>query len=616
MKKQISTLMIALLSVGIVACNDDNNDSVSNTPIKEEATPNSIQLERMGTYDAQIYGASAAEIPAYDAASKRLFVVNAQKGMIDVLDLTNPNQPIYLQSLDAKQHLANSEVNSVAVHNGIVALAVQAEQKTDPGIVAFFNAKDASFISKVEVGALPDMLTFTPDGKKILVANEAEPSEGYAIDPEGSISIVDISDIKNPKAKVAGFTAWNDSKAELVEKGIRIFGPAATVAQDLEPEYITVSADGKTAWASLQENNAIAEIDLSKDQVMDIFPMGYKDHSLTENALDAGDRDSGINIKAWPELKGMYMPDAIAQYQVDGQTYLVTANEGDAREWLKDETAYFTTNDLSSGYAEEIRVKHLFNSKGFRTNGDYAAHLRQISPGVKGAKLNPVIFGECKLGTKEEVCVNNLIDDSQLGRLTISWTQGYQKDASGQPILDENGLMTYNALYAYGGRSFSIVDPKTKAIIWDSGSEFERKVTELFPENFNSNHEEIGIDNRSDNKGPEPEGVTLGKVGQKTFAFIGLERVGGIMVYDISNPKAPIFVQYFNDRSFKQEPLLDSAGQPVVDKDGVQIMREKSDLGPEGLVFISAKDSPNGKPLLVVGNEVSGTTTVYQIKTM
>ena len=227
-----------------------------------------------------------------------------------------------------------------------------------------------------------------------------------------------------------------------------------------------------------------------------------------------------------------------------------------------------------------------------------------------------MIFGECKLGTKEEVCVNNLIDDSQLGRLTISWTQGYQKDASGQPILDENGLMTYNALYAYGGRSFSIVDPKTKAIIWDSGSEFERKVTELFPENFNSNHEEIGIDNRSDNKGPEPEGVTLGKVGQKTFAFIGLERVGGIMVYDISNPKAPIFVQYFNDRSFKQEPLLDSAGQPVVDKDGVQIMREKSDLGPEGLVFISAKDSPNGKPLLVVGNEVSGTTTVYQIKTM
>jgi len=176
--------------------------------------------------------------------------------------------------------------------------------------------------------------------------------------------------------------------------------------------------------------------------------------------------------------------------------------------------------------------------------------------------------------------------------------------------------MTYNALYAYGGRSFSIVDSKTKAIIWDSGNEFERKVAELFPENFNSNHEEIGMDNRSDNKGPEPEGVTLGKIGQKTFAFIGLERVGGIMVYDISNPKAPKFVQYFNDRSFKQEPLLNSASQPVVDKDGIQIMREKSDLGPEGLVFIAAKDSPNGKPLLVVGNEVSGTTTVYQIKVM
>ena len=271
---------------------------------------------------------------------------------------------------------------------------------------------------------------------------------------------------------------------------------------------------------------------------------------------------------------------------------------------------------ITVGYAEEIRVKHLFNSKGFRTNGDYAAHLRQIALGVKGAKLNPAIFGECRLGTKEEVCVNNLIDDSQLGRLTISWTQGYQKDANGQPALDENGLMTYNALYAYGGRSFSIVDPKTKAIIWDSGSEFERKVAELFPDNFNSNHEELGLDNRSDNKGPEPEGVTLGQIGQKTFAFIGLERVGGIMVYDITNPKAPLFVQYFNDRRFKQEPVSNSAGQPVLDQDGAQIMREKSDLGPEGLVFIAAKDSPNGKPLLVVGNEVSGTTTVYQIKTM
>ena len=192
MKTQISALMLALLSVGMVGCND-NNDPI---PVKEEvveATPTTISLQRLGEYDAQVFGASAAEIPAYDAESKRLFVVNAKNGVVDVLDLSNPSAPVKLNSLDAKTHLANSEVNSVAVHQGIVALAVQATPKTDKGIVAFFKAKDLSFISKVEVGALADMLTFSTDGKKVLVANEGEPNEGYEIDPEGSISIIDVS---------------------------------------------------------------------------------------------------------------------------------------------------------------------------------------------------------------------------------------------------------------------------------------------------------------------------------------------------------------------------------------------------------------------------------------
>ncbi len=166
MKTQISALMLALLSVGMVGCNDDNDPIPVKVEEVVEDTPTTISLERLGIYDAQVFGASAAEIPAYDAQSKRLFVVNAKNGVVDVLDLTNPNTPVKLDSLDAKAHLANSEVNSVAVHQGIVALAVQATPKTDKGIVAFFKAKDLSFISKVEVGALPDMLTFTPDGKK------------------------------------------------------------------------------------------------------------------------------------------------------------------------------------------------------------------------------------------------------------------------------------------------------------------------------------------------------------------------------------------------------------------------------------------------------------------
>lgn len=610
MKTQFSALMIALLSLGMVACNDDQkNEATVTPPVVEEKTPNSIELVRIGGYETGIFGASAAEIPAFDAASKRLFVVNAKKGMVDVLDMTQPEKPVHIGELSARAYLAESEVNSVAVHQGIVALAVQAKNKTDNGIVAFFNAKDLTFISQVEVGALPDMLVFTPDSNKVLVANEGEPSAGYAVDPEGSISIIDVRNIQRPEVKIAGFSAWNSKKQSLVDAGVRIFGPDAqqyanittqgiattTVAQDLEPEYITISADGKTAWATLQENNAIAKIDLIKDEVVDIFPIGYKDHGLAENAFDASDKDLGINIQAWSGVFGMYMPDAIAQYQVDGQTYLVTANEGDAREWLVNADQYFKGDDLNAGYAEEIRVKHLFNSKGFRNNGDYAAHLRQIVPNVKGAKLDSSIF--CQNAPQVETCLSELIGDTQLGRLTISWTQGYKKDAlTGLPLLDQNGLMTYDKLYAYGGRSFSIIDPVSKKIVWDSGKEFEAKVAEMMPQYFNSNHEEAKFDDRSDNKGPEPEGVALGKIGNKTFAFIGLERQSGIMVYDISHPKKGQFVQYFNDRKMTEAP------------------NKQGDLGPEGLIFIAAKDSPNGQPLLVVGNEVSGSTAIYQVK--
>ena len=610
MKTQFSALMIALLSVGMVACNDDQKNEVTVTPsVVEEKTPNSIELVRIGGYETGIFGASAAEIPAFDAASKRLFVVNAKEGMVDVLDMIQPEKPVHIGELSARAYLTESEVNSVAVHQGIVALAVQAKNKTDNGIVAFFNAKDLTFISQVEVGALPDMLVFTADGNKVLVANEGEPSAGYAVDPEGSISIIDVRNIQRPEVKTAGFSAWNSQKQSLVDAGVRIFGPDAqqyanittqgiattTVAQDLEPEYITISTDGKTAWATLQENNAIAKIDLIKDQVVDIFPIGYKDHGLAENAFDASDKDLGVNIQAWSGVFGMYMPDAIAQYQVDGQTYLVTANEGDAREWLVNADQYFKGDDLNAGYAEEIRVKHLFNSKGFRNNGDYAAHLRQIVPNVKGAKLDSSIF--CQNAPQVETCLSELIGDTQLGRLTISWTQGYKKDAlTGLPLLDEKGLMTYDKLYAYGGRSFSIIDPISKKIVWDSGKEFEAKVAEMMPQYFNSNHEEAKFDDRSDNKGPEPEGVALGKIGNKTFAFIGLERQSGIMVYDISQPKKGQFVQYFNDRKMTEAP------------------NKQGDLGPEGLIFIAAKDSPNGQPLLVVGNEVSGSTAIYQVK--
>lgn len=589
MKFKISVLLTALLSVGLVACNDNNDNNNKSEQI--EPTPETIKLSVLGHYKTNIFAESAAEIPAYDAASKRLFVVNAQKGLVDVLDASKPEQPVHIAELSARDYLADSEVNSVAVQNGIVAIAVQAKNKTDAGLVVFFNAKDLSFMSKVAVGSLPDMLTFSPNGKTVLVANEAEPNDDYSIDPEGSVSIIDIRDIKQPKASIADFRAWNSQKADLMAKGVRIFGPNATVAQDLEPEYITISGDSKTAWVTLQENNAIARIDIAQQKVTDIYPLGYKDHGVMGNELDVSDRDSKIDIKTWTGLVGMYQPDSIANYQVNGQTYLVTANEGDSREWLKDEDAYFAGN-LAQGYVENIRMKHLFNSKGFNAEGDYPAHLQKIANGVKGAKLNPVTFAYCGATATE---AGDCRKDGNLGRLNIAWNMGYQTNADGSPKLDANGRLTYDKLYAYGARSFSIWNTQGQ-LVWDSGSEFEKKAAELFPTYFNTDHEAVSLDDRSDNKGPEPEGITLGTIGAKTFAFIGLERMSGVMVYDITTPMQPKFVEYFTTRNFVE---TDSAKQ--------------GDLGPEGLIFIAAKDSPNGKPLLVVGNEVSGSTAIYQV---
>ncbi|MEK0213702.1 choice-of-anchor I family protein [Acinetobacter junii] len=589
MKFKISVLLTALLSVGLVACNDNNDNNNKSEQI--EPTPETIKLSVLGHYKTNIFAESAAEIPAYDAASKRLFVVNAQKGLVDVLDASKPEQPIHIAELSARDYLADSEVNSVAVHNGIVAIAVQAKNKTDAGLVVFFNAKDLSFMSKVAVGSLPDMLTFSPNGKTVLVANEAEPNDDYSIDPEGSVSIIDIQDIKQPKASIADFRAWNSQKADLMAKGVRIFGPNATVAQDLEPEYITISGDSKTAWVTLQENNAIARIDIAQQKVTDIYPLGYKDHGVMGNELDVSDRDSKIDIKTWTGLVGMYQPDSIANYQVNGQTYLVTANEGDSREWLKDEDAYFAGN-LAQGYVENIRMKHLFNSKGFNAEGDYPADLQKIANGVKGAKLNPVTFAYCGATATE---AGDCRKDGNLGRLNIAWNMGYQTNADGSPKLDANGRLIYDKLYAYGARSFSIWNTQGQ-LVWDSGSEFEKKISELFPTYFNTDHEAVSLDDRSDNKGPEPEGIILGTIGAKTFAFIGLERMSGVMVYDITTPMQPKFVEYFTTRNFVE---TDSA--------------KHGDLGPEGLIFIAAKDSPNGKPLLVVGNEVSGSTAIYQV---
>lgn len=510
------------------------------------ARPNGLSLQFLGRYSAGAFDEGAAEIVTFDAATGQVFVVNASAATVDVLDITDPTSPTKVDTIEAADADPAKDLgaaNSVAAKNGVLAVAIESANKTDPGIVALYDTTTLELLGSVEVGSLPDMLTFTPDGNKILVANEGEPtSDTYEVDPEGSISIITVAD--PPTVEHITFESLNDEADALRAQGVRIYGPNATVAQDLEPEYIAVSADGKTAWVTLQENNAFAIIDVDTAELKSIVPLGFKNHAVPGNELDPSDQDSAIRIGSWPVF-GMYLPDAIASYQVAGKTYLVTANEGDTREYEGDEN--------HDGFVEFLRL------------------------GNAGYVLDPVRFPNAEL----------LKQSSALGRLNVTTTLG---------DTDDDG--DFDEIYAIGARSFSIWDDSGK-LVYDSGSELERRTAQRFPLNFNANHSSNSADNRSDDKGPEPEAVTIANIGGASFAFIGLERVGGVMVYDISLPEAPRFISYVNTRDFSKDPEDDLA--------------TVGDLGPEASVFISAEVSPTGKALLVLGNEISGTTALFEV---
>jgi hypothetical protein len=367
---------------------------------------------------------------------------------------------------------------------------------------------------------------------------------------------------------------------------------------------------------TLQENNALAKINIATATVTDILPLGYKDHGAEGNGLDVTDTDGLSEIKTWAGLRGLYLPDAMSAYQVEGETYLVTANEGDSRAWGEDNDDYWA-GDETKGFVEEFRVKHLVHKSGFErrlAEGDLPPQLFDMAA---GALLNPEVFGYCgAIAGDPKACR----DDNQLGRLTVTWTLGYRMDDQGNPVMfntsgeeDETGdRLMYDNLYAFGGRSFSIWN-EAGELVWDSGDAIEQFIasddcklgaekTIACADYVNSNHEAGDtFDNRSDNKGPEPEGIAIGHLHDKTYAFVALERMGGILVYDISNPEAPAYIDYLNTR------------EDWTTEDPSTVLDTVGDLGPEGITFISAENSPTGEPLLIVGNEVSGTTSIYQI---
>ncbi len=492
-----------------------------------------ITLVHQGTYATGIFNDGACEISAFDPESGFLFTINGGQDSLLILDITDPANPSLVSSVDLS---AFGNPNSVSARDGLLAVCIGAPVRTDPGSVVFLDAS-GSILNSLTVGALPDMITFTPDGRYVLTANEGEPSDDYTVDPEGSISIIDLAkgveNLTQSDVRTAGFTDFNNVQ---LDPSVRIFGPNATVAQDLEPEYIAVDAASRYAYVTLQEANAIARVDIRTARVQAVRGLGFKDHSLKGNALDASDRDSSINIANWPVF-GLYQPDAIKSVSARGRTYLVTANEGDAR-------AY-------PGFNEEKRVKDLV--------------------------LDPVAFPDAA----------TLRTDAQLGRLTVTNTLG-----------DIDRDNDFDALYAFGARSFSIYDTRV-GMIFDSGDELEQFTAAFDPAHFNStNDSNTSFDTRSDNKGPEPEGLDLGVVDNRLYLFLGLERIGGVVIYDITSPTAPLFIDWVNNRNWAGDPQAGAAG----------------DLGPEGILFVKAGDSPTGEPLLITSNEISGTLSIFAVR--
>lgn len=498
--KKFGIMVLATIMV-LSSCEKDSNSS------EFVVNENSATFKEIGSITIGATG--AAEISAYDDTTKKIFTVNnSSTNQIDIIDLTDPTNPKKLTSINLS--IYNGVSNSVATYGGKLAVALESTtDKQANGKVLVFNTTDYSLIKEITVGALPDMVTFSPDGKYIMSANEGEPNNDYSKDPNGTVSIIDLAN--NYAVTTLDFANFSSQLSTLKTGGFRISNPTSNFAADIEPEYITISSDSKTAWVTLQENNGVAKVDLTSKTISGIFPLGFKDFNTTANAIDVSDKDLAIAFNPW-KVKGMFMPDAIANYTVNGKTYFITANEGDARE-----------------YSANTDVKRMAT-----------------------LTLDPTIFPDATA----------LKATNKMGRLNIVSTVG---DTDGDGDLDE--------LVSFGARSFTIWDGNSGSLVFDSKNDLDKR----------SNDFATYDDTRSDDKGAEPESVVVAKMGDKNILFVGLERTDTVMIYDITNPASPQYLQSI-----------------------------KTGDAPEGLLFIPASKSPTKRSLVIVSCEGDGSVKIYQ----
>lgn len=426
---------------------------------------------------------------------------------------------------------------------GVASIIPTATGSNNLGRVAFFSLTDGSLLKTLDVGYHPDSISITPDGSKLLVANEGEfvsTAADSSFARPGSISVVNlagVTGVSGISALAASDVATYDFSAANLADNVTLDGirnhrlDTAAVktpnAADLEPEYIAAT-DAK-AYVTLQENNATAVFDFSTGKFEAIRSLG----AIT-NTIDASDQDGVAAVN--DTIRGLPMPDTTVKFSRGTNVFLVTANEGDARP----------------------------------DDGD----IMRVSQ--EGSGSRPAIDSAAKTALDAQYG-GNFKATNALGRLNILRDQG-DTDADGD--IDVITMM--------GTRSFSIWNAETGALAFDSGSMIEEYVRLNDPSSFNINSGlTTEFDKRSDDKGPEPEALAFGSINSRDFVFLGAERQNGIFQFDVTD-LADVFISgYFNPVT----ATTDAGG---------------SFISPESMIFLPSSDNPTGKNLLVVGFEGTG----------
>jgi len=504
-------------------------------------------------------GEGSAEIGTFHAASKRIFATNGVKNSIDIFDISDVANPKKVGSVSLSPY--GNDVTSVAAGRDVVVAVVNVSDKfsatgvptTTNGKIVVFDTNGKVLSSPDVLGVLPDSVSFAPDGTTALVAIEGQPvcakddpataakedtDYSKASDPVGGVTVVDLTNPAAPVLRFAGFDKF--TVKAMKAKGIAVSSVVNDVSKDFEPEFVS-AVDNNYAFVTIQEANAIGKLNI-RTATFENVTRAFES-KLESVARDTSDRDAGAGPRNYKRVVGASQPDAIAAFTAGAGQYYVTANEGDARE-------YTCLND-------DLRAS--------------------------GLKVDPRRFPDWKAWSA----------NAALGRAKVNPTIG---DLDGDGDIDNIHLRGTNSMTIY----------RNGSVIWDSGELLDQIQIQAFGvANINGSHSlssdkstmnYVGQD-RSDDKGAEPEGVAVGMVGDRRIAVLGLERMTALAIFDITVPKKPVFQEWIQMLPAKATPAKDV-----------------KHWSPEGIVFVPADKSPSGKALIITSYELSGTLSIHQIE--